>query len=352
MKSNRKFLVLILALVMCCSVIFSACSSKKDPEITGETTTEASATDENALKKAKYNEALALIEDKKYEDAYKLLKELGDYQDAIDALKHFRFVPTQAKIEVVYGDMLISQTIAISYDENNFLKQAAYKESMGAQGESEYTVAYTYNEKARVTKTVRTESDGTMIVTDYTYDEKDNLIKSVYSNPANGRSTTNEYVYNDQGKIAKETTTYVHEQEGGEPYTSTTVTDYIYDEKGNLHKEVDPYQIYEYTYDENGNMTKVVVSDAEDGSIYSTNVITYDENGKMVKAIGTDSDGKTATTTYSYDENGNLVYGLSDPYAGIEGAKGEHKFEYKLVYYPFDLSDEAFAAMMENFTLV
>ena len=105
-----------------------------------------------------------------------------------------------------------------------------------------------------------------------------------------------------------------------------TVEEYFYDDNGNLVKETyttndNTYQmITEYSYDANGYMIEETVTINSQGTEYKQSVeFTNDANGNMIKAESKESGEVIQTITY----------------------------EYKLVYFPYELSDP-----MQNFLIV
>lgn len=85
---------------------------------------------------------------------------------------------------------------------------------------------------------------------------------------------------------------------------------FTYDDKGNLLKEVwtypDKLSITENKYDEDGNLTAVYKGESED-SLYLDNEYTY-ESGRKVKFVNYNDDGSVWNMyIYVYDDNGNLL---------------------------------------------
>ena len=165
MKKTFRILTLVLALIMCFTVLFTSCGDGKKKA------------EEEKASKEKYEKAFSLIEEGKPEEAYELFDELGDYKNAEKELKKFRYVPTKATCKREYEGEEYSATQTISYDENNFPKQVIYQYSDGDKNIYDYT----YDDKGNCIREVYTYSDGDKDIYDYTYDDKGNCIKEVYT---------------------------------------------------------------------------------------------------------------------------------------------------------------------------
>ena len=243
-----------------------------------------------AKKGRQYETALALIKDGEYEDAYALLKEIGDFEDAKEYLSRLRYLPveitweyrdTSESASFAYNDRDLltrltttsifghTDTTEYAYDERGNLSKMdgpAYPD----YGENKCTYANTYDEKGRLTQRVETVSGENTATTLYTYDGQGNLTEEHATYHLSDLTYVRTYVYDTAGRLTR----YAHSLPG----ISEVDVVYTYDEKGNLIKET--------------KTTKY-------GVLY-----TYDEKNDLVKETFTDGEGYTETTTVTY----KLVY--------------------------------------------
>ena len=77
MKKSIKVASILLALITCCTVFLTSCDGS------------------NRAKQKKYDNAMALIGEGKYEEAYAIFEKLGDYSNAKTELAKFRYIPTK-----------------------------------------------------------------------------------------------------------------------------------------------------------------------------------------------------------------------------------------------------------------
>ena len=294
---------------------------------------------------ARYDDAKALIEEGKYEEAYAILADLGDYKDAKELLANFYYAPVSGEY-IEDGEAL---TVEFLYDENNLLIRTVKTTADGGK----YIVDYTYDANHDLIKETYSGLDVGEAV--YTYDAERRLIKEAYVDAKEGSSSSHEYTYDADGNRLTEV--YV-DGDGDDGYTMVdtyengvwvgSVAIYedgvryesvcTYDAKGNLIKEEFEgtdgiIGSYAYTYDENGNLL-------EERDVYSdgweeTYTYTYDADGNVLTASGVYSDGYEYSYVYTYDENGNRVKIV---YTDSDGAAETKEVEYKLVYIPFSIS--------------
>jgi YD repeat-containing protein len=115
----------------------------------------------------------------------------------------------------------------------------------------------------------------------------------------------------------------------------------VYDEEGNLIQEIvtdensNETTIYEHTYDEQGNPLAIMVKEGDSVSIGTE--CTYDEKGQLIRKHHNYSDEFFVTWEYAYDANGNVI----NTHININGSSDEtYTTEYKLVYIPFEYTEE------------
>ncbi len=299
-----------------------------------------------AKKGRQYENALALIKDGEYEQAYALLKEIGDYEDAKKYLSHFRYLP----IEVTWEQRDTSESASFSYNDRDLLARLTTTSILGHTDTSEYaydergnlskmdgpsypdygenkcTYTNTYDEKGRLSQTVKTVSGKNVATTLYTYDGQGNLTEERTAYHLSGLTYVRTYAYDTAGRLTRYAYSYCDISEADVVY--------IYDEKGNLIKETktDKYgelYTYEYTYDETGNLTKKFCRFYDYTN--ETYEYAYDKEGKVTKRIYTNPYHDTVTYTYTYDKKNGLV---KESFTDGEGYTETATITYTLVYLP------------------
>ena len=183
------------------------------------------------------------------------------------------------------------------YDANGRLIRQEYVFTANGNVTKEYD--YTYSSDGRLLKIVFKQPRETDVVTEYTYDEAGNLIKTV-------ETSAEEVVtveYDGRGNIKKEETVT---SDGGK-ITQT----YTYDERGNKirfeYAGGDALWFNEYTYDDNGKLIKKVCTPTDGHIVISEYTYIYDEAGRLIKRTRTEeAEGEKTERVYEYiyDENG------------------------------------------------
>lgn len=348
----KKIVSVLLLFCMLFSIVacFSGCGqanetseSTKDPNESSEQLPEQ--TDEE-----KYSDALAYLEEKKYEEAYAIFKELGDYEDSAKYLSGFYYA-LMSRTSTTNLDGLDSvNTLTVEFDSNNLPVKHVYyiskKESydtfayddrgnliemsLGFDGDDRSIYEFTYDENDRLIKEVNTLTYGdTVSVVEYVYNEKGLLIQTVKPRD-NGKKAVTDYIYDENDLLVK---TVFTDSLGFE-----TVYEYSYTEEGWLcgyvFTGVFGNETYNAYYDENGRIIKETFAEGEE--ISSEYNYTFDENGRLIKK--THDQGDLATVNeYSYDELGNLIKEVETFHTY---APCVFEYEYKLVYVPFDLPEK------------
>ena len=241
---------------------------------------------------AKYNAAIALIEDGKYEEAYEAFKALGDYKDSEQYLAKFTYLPTV----VTYVLSGRSGVMNVTFGKFNLPSQII---SDGDAGKRDGT--YTYDDQGNLMRQ-EMKYNGDVMMYDYSYDEYNRHIGAVYTH--NGVETHSyEYIYNDLGQIVK----VIYSEEGG--YTEESIYNYS-DDSQNYTEYL--YIIngvtvcaYTYTHNEDGNVTSEHLEDYTGGYYYTINYI-YDIFGKLIQEIYTDAE-QQLVANYTYDAAGNCI---------------------------------------------
>lgn len=198
----------------------------------------------------------------------------------------------------------------------------------------DYKYTYTYDADGKMLTMRRHIDDATNSSTakgwhnfDYTYDEKGNLVKEVYTHDypfAMQRWHTAVYTHDERGNVLTETTYYP----SGELFHAYT---YTYDEKNNLLTEDSPQgqrATYEYTYDNSGNMC----SQTHTADGYRTTTLwEYDEMGRLISKVSTLADGtESYREQYTYDDNSNRI----THYKKESNEEVSYSSKWKLFYNP------------------
>lgn len=310
-KKSKKGLIITLSIVAAVLVVLGVLAIIFVPKLFGEKDAD----------KSKYEQAIQLIKDGEYEEAYNIFTELKDYEDSEKYLKNFMVICATEK----------------EYD---------------ADGSLMYTTTYKYNEKTNtITRTdIDPEYPEDSFVWEDIYDDEGFLVR--YNHIENGELlsyTLYEYDKDgnkigekdyDDGKLFSE-----YKREFDEYGNLVCITNY--DESGNISYRYE----YEYEYNDDGKpVSCVYYSDGnrdgyreykyyEDGTLktetYSntdgefSSTTEYNKDGKEIRYTSYYDYGDDYTEaseyTYEYDENGNLVLEKSYLDGDIEHM---YKYEY------------------------
>ena len=258
--------------------------------------------------KQAYNNALKLIEEKKYEEAYDALKKLEGYAPAEKELENFYLIPVKYVEKSKTSSRQI--TYEAEYNDKNLVTKITYTSPEASNIDS-----YFYDSKGNVTRQMNEFITGSyylLTVTENTFDSNNKLVKSVRT-PAYGGYDTEEYEYDSKGNVTKITYTT-----NTSTTSATSYAEYTYDAKGNLTKEVitgsTGYKtITENTYDTKGRLTKEVITYQQRDQVTTTEY-SYNADGKLAEETfsvvnkGPHSYGVVNyKITYSYDKKGNLT---------------------------------------------
>ena len=311
----------------------------------------------NPEKGDKYDEALDLIGEGKYEDAYAIFEELGDFKDSEEQLAKFHYIPVDAAIKVEEGgetayinvditlnDMNLIEKVYMSfydeyksyeweYDENGNVVKVV--ESFGdGIDKATYTEEFECDENGNVVRCIKTYGSDSIQVREYEYDSNNNCTKSttIWNDGTKSEYNTS-YIYDSKGNITEKVETSDY---GTDTYT------YIYGTDDRLIKATQTNSldtvVMNYSYDAQGNVIKVVERDSSDTYMY---FYEYDNNGNIVKI---NEDGYDEWTEYDFDEHSNMT---EIRYIHSSG-ENVGTVTYKLVYIDADISDEAFLTYLKN----
>lgn len=388
----RKIIAILLCIALAMPTVLTSCNTTDNlnntqPSTEGtttlaETTPESTTPPENLPEETPvenaaelYNRALALLNERKIEEAYDIFLGIKDYADVSEYLSRFSYQYTtkihyyneRASKNDVYASFISTRdqygrpldelafypsheeksvhTYSYRYDSNQNLVEYVSDDEYGL-----LTTYYGYDEENRPIwryyepeglSTVEYDAAGNVIkrfseytgtTEEYEYDANNNLIKTTYS--YDEEITLIVYnEYNSRGELIKTTK---------DLFPGQTVITYTYDENGNLFVR-DTLQDNginirdEYEYDENNNCTKATyyrsswggscniyyweydehgnmtreTHKREDGTVYYVCTYTYDEKGNWTQKI-TEMDGDTYQTIQEYDANGNVLKSIGD----------------------------------------
>lgn len=377
-----------LALFLFISIVFSLFGCANLGDLTEELF--------NPAKLKKYNEAIEHIEQKEYDDAYALFVEIGDFKDVTTYLARFHRMPVggseygidadgqqvkryltvelneqnlPAVITVTDLEGNLYQSTELTYDSQNRLSN---KIVGGEYRPSKYVYNYDFN--GDLDEIVFTDSFGKVLRYRYDYTDDGQLLYNSCTG-SNGIGFSNEYLYNSDGTLSYEAN---YDQNGPFPrvvhykYNKDGVltereirqtyeelpdqvcwTKYTYGENGQLLNATHSYNYtsdtvsVDYTYDADGNIATIRRTQTNNGIpewLY-TYSYTYDEQGNITKEIYETSES-TTTTRYTYDQYGNILKGVTD--SSNPAADSSFSVAYKLVYIPFDMTEEEFEERIVN----
>ena len=169
---------------------------------------------------AKYNEALALIDNGDYEEAYDILEALGEYKDSEKLLSRFYTFMTHTT-RTINGE---SKGTEISLNEDNLPCKITAKNIDGDICVYEYF----YDEEKQISKQNVLNFDGTTGVYDYFYNS-DGTVSKVLCTPVSEILPNYYYTYDANGNLLTVIIEFGDE--------STNKYEYVYDSLGNLVKE-------------------------------------------------------------------------------------------------------------------
>lgn len=352
----KKILCFSLAAILLFStlLIFSSCDDKNDA-VTEATTAPPSVepTDEDF-----YNEALSLLSEGKYEEAYDIFFfKLKDYKDTADYLSKFSFKPSTVK-EETEDDATVTR---YEYNSQGYTtKKSELNTTENSASNSETTIEYMYDKNGNIISQTSRMPYNNSITFLYEYDENGNLTKYTridngqtsftysYAYDANGRLGTkttsytdieevqeiNKYTYNEDGSISE----IKHSSSNGDSY----VTMYKYDSKGRLTEVTSTRSNITYTmkyeYNSDGLLSKESYSSSKPDDYSYTSTYEYDKYGNISTKQLTASNNTLDTYTYVHDEYGNIT---KMTFRDIRGTKTVTQYlDFELYYNPnYDINN-------------
>ena len=218
-----------------------------------------------------YQEALALEESGKYQDAINMFKEIEDYKDS------------KAHIDACYCKMAKLDSIVYTWYDGDKITTTV-------------TELFSYDNQGFVSKVERIGNDGEIVwIKEYTVDDNGHIINSITTGDRSSSITTVTYEsrteYDEHGNPVDETTVY--KASNNESYYKD----------GQIETEK-----WNYTYDKNGNIivSEVYYNGASQPTVYKYEY-TYDNNGVVLTTVRTTDRGTPEYYSYSYDSHGLLM---------------------------------------------
>ena len=276
---------------------------------------------------AKYRNAFELIEKGDYDAAYALFIELGNYKDAAKEAAKFHYVPTGLTVKSIEAESTETDTINISYNENNLVSQyvitadtgdsstaiCTYDENgrliaISFQGEDAIVTKreFSYSPGGDIIKDITTFNDGFFYSYEFFYDENGEQVKCVYEDGNEKKSY--DCLYNEDGTVSK----FV-----------------LKDESGNM------VEVEEYLYNEKGQNVKINYT--ENGKIVRFCDYTYNEEGYLIREYYESEVDFSYTNDYTYDANGNII---KEHTTYKDNTESLRECSFKLVYVPFEYSED------------
>ena len=320
----------------------------------------------------KYAEACELLEARDYEAAYALFASLGDYKDAAEEAAKFHYVFDGYTETYGMPEDMNTETAVVTYNEDNLPIKCEKTYLDGFV----HTCTFEYDENGKLITNECFDGDEFYVKHQWTYDAKGNNLTYSFRY-YDGTSYAEERTYDEQGNNI----TIEAEGTGGH-YDSTYESGYhasykiFYDEKGNntkftaidgdetmegefwyteddiLTKSLvtvkcgEEVSLEEEIYDEKGNKTRKTIT--KDGEVIESSDFTYDEKGNCLGEVFqlNDEEGEfVSTLKYTYDAKDNCI---KRELAESDGYTSVRDITFRLVYVPYEYSEEAWKTMMDE----
>jgi len=234
-----------------------------------------------------YKTALRLLAQKKYREAYDIFQNINGYKDSEDYLGCFYSLPE--RVDHTTDDTVVSVAdYTYEFNEQGVLVKET-KESTDHNGNTSREISYQMEfDQNRV---LSVDIDGNGATSPYI-----RLYRRIFGYEG-GRITTLKYGYVDKEESQYSTTYYEYHPNGRLKSVKDIDETSIYDENGNLifHEWIEkPRSIthnYQYSYDQNGNKVELVHTQKNfEGKVVSNNVLKWEyvyDSGKLIKEICT-----------------------------------------------------------------
>lgn len=311
-KLMKKFIVLILSISLV--LVFGGCDNETEFSDVSNTSGESSST------KNEFELAIKALDERNYEQAYKLLYEYRNESDVDDMLSRFK-IEAKKVIETTYSGEQTTTTytfdslgnkLTVITDVNGIITKIENKFDDNVNMiESSYTnennetshTTYKYDEFNRITEWVRYDITNSITESDeYEYNANNDVTKHIHTE-AQGATTTVETLFDKDYRPIRITTMVGSDSE-------PKINENTYDDDGNLIKSITTkgdavLSNGEFVYI-NGNLVKEVIYNASSGT--ETKETEYDSDNNPVKVTFVDTDGRILVDEYRYDEKGTVIW--------------------------------------------
>ena len=234
-----------------------------------------------------------------------------------------------------------------SYNEYSYYKDGGIKSEKYVYGGNEAD-EYTYNEQGKML-TSKWSYDDDFEYSEYTYDNRGNVVRINSSDSYSSESSWSEYQYSYDQYGNKTSESYL--TSGG--YSNSTEYSYTYAPNGTvLEQYVDG--TLRHTYNEQGNLTGdyLLISSGDNLLDYR---YEYDDQGRltakyslMYYSWNPDLVGEYLQAAYEYDDNGNII----SKYSGSSGTTwfwtGGYKSNFNGTIYVYDENGRVIEAYSRN----
>lgn len=171
------------------------------------------------------------------------------------------------------GELAMYESV---YNANGKVEKVIYRYFDGYP----YTYEYTYDDQGRAIKSTESATDGYHLVNEHFYDDNGNMVKIAAEN--NDGPFSYDFIYDDNNRLVK---VIERDADGNISWTD----DYLYNEQGKLIKITctangEVTDITEYTYDEKGRLLSDIYRGTKDGYVHS-NEYTYTADGRTEKLL-------------------------------------------------------------------
>ena len=339
----KKFLFMLLAAFL----LLSGCTTEQNESSDTSSVEEVKITDQ----------ALALIEEEKFYNAYKLLYDNRSDAEAQKMLDDFTVVYTEGKARSYYTynhtqieefnehgdvtrqflgtvyvgyDYVLDCSFEYTYDDDG--KKLTCNRTEAGKDIPDVMTRYIYDERGNLIKEEKeyipaseTETDDFISYVEYKYDENDRLIYEESASSPDGIDYYYRYTYDENGR--KKTETFYNTE------NNKYDKEFFYNDNGIVIKEVETRKSHtkttEYTVNEHGDITKetqIIDYEGKKTSIEYTYEYTYDENGKMTKKYKVWPNQESDTTEYIYNEQGDVI---KETYSSSVNSTKISEYEYE-----------------------
>ncbi len=336
---ERKINLYFVLLFIICTMFSSCGTAINDNSNAVSNETQEQLNDNLSSDEIAYEQALSLLEDGKYAEAYTAFYKLNGYRNSAEYLKLFTVLSGE---ESCVTAQLYVDTIEYKYDSDNWnmaltetdsygeVEITTYRSgemksvdvevngpaAFGDHSDSSYENTYENGLLKSSETTVQIGPEPIIIRYEYSYDSNNNLVQIIYSNGNTGTYTYT-YEYDSNGALIKA----IEPLESANPIFGIYSTTYSYNDSGELIQRIAEIEsngsanyekiIFDYTYDSNGNLIKEVQT-ASYTPQTSSGKYEYNGNGDIISYVEIDKNnaeysGTYDDGTYTYDDDGKLI---------------------------------------------